>query len=77
MVEGEAGYGEEEDDGKRNHREIDVQPAGDDRGPTAQMHAPGDRRRYNLLGRDVAASRELVDDWVAVDGGWVRWVVWR
>ena len=65
VVEGEAGDGEEEDDREGDHREIDVEPAGDDGGAAAKPCSKAGP------GGDVPSTRELVYERVAVDGGGV------
>ena len=65
VVQGEAGDGEEEDDGEGRHRQVDVQPAGDDGRASPELCSPGGLRR------DVASACELVDERIAVYGAWV------
>ena len=50
VIEGEAGDGEEEDDGEGGHREVDMQPAGDDGGFAAQVGLEGGRFARRALG---------------------------
>jgi len=45
VIQGKTGDGEEQDDGKRPHREIDMEPASNDGGFAAQMSA----KSYRLL----------------------------